>query len=135
MRRDETTLVPFTRPAQAATIFAAESSDAGAVDDFHHRAYAAYWERSENLGNPAVLARLMTESGLDWDEFKPRLESGHYDARMQSDHDEAMMIGLTGVPSFVIGGKYGIVGAQPIETLVEVIERVISERDGERANG
>ena len=62
---------------------------------------------------------------LDWDKFAPRLETGLYDGLMQQQHDEAMAIGLNGVPSFVIENKYGIVGAQPIETFVEVIEKVV----------
>lgn len=128
MRRDEGTLVPYTRPAQAATIFASETADDATVDALHSRLYRAYWEDAENLGDNEVLKRLMIEIGLDWDEFAPRLETGHYDGVMQEQHDEAMQIGLKGVPSFVIEGKYGIVGAQPIETFIEVIEKVLAER-------
>lgn len=133
MRRDEGTVVPYTRPAQAATIFASETADDAVVDEFHLRMYRAYWEDAENLGDHDVLKRLMTESGLDWDEFAPRLESGLYDGIMQQQHDEAMMIELNGVPSFVVEGKYGVVGAQPIETFIEVIEKVMAEREADPA--
>ena len=129
MKREPGTLVPYTRPAQAATIFATETADEATVDAFHSRLYRAYWEDAENLGDSEVLSRLMIESGLNWDEFEPRLATGLYDSLMQQQHDEAMMIGLNGVPSFVIDGKYGLVGAQPIETFIEVIEKAISDRD------
>lgn len=128
MRREPGTTIPYTRPAQAATIFAAETSSEDAVDAFHRRVYRAYWEDAEDLGDSKVLRRLMTECGLDWETFSPRLNSGHYDGMMQRQHDEAMMIGLNGVPSFVIEGKYGVVGAQPIETFTEIIEKVLEER-------
>jgi predicted DsbA family dithiol-disulfide isomerase len=128
MRREPGTVTPYTRPAQAATIFASETADASIVDALHMRLYRAYWEDQENLGDYEVLQRLMLECGLDWDAFAPKLESGHYDALMQQQHDEAMMLGLNGVPSFVIDGKYGVVGAQPIETFVEIIEKVLAER-------
>jgi predicted DsbA family dithiol-disulfide isomerase len=132
MRREPGTTIPYTRPAQAATIFATETASEDVVDAFHSRVYRAYWEDAKNLGKPEVLQRLMVEAGLDWDAFAPKLESGHYDGTMQQQHDEAMMIGLNGVPSFVIEGKYGVVGAQPIETFVEIIEKVLEERQGEQ---
>ncbi len=128
MRRDEGTVIPYTRPAQAATIFAAETVDEATLDAFHVRLYRAYWEDAENLGDHEVLKRLMIDAGLNWDEFALRLESGLYDSQLQLQHDEAMMIGLSGVPSFVIEGKYGLVGAQPIETFIDVIEKVMAER-------
>lgn len=134
MRRDEGTVIPYTRPAQAATIFASETSDRATVDAFHSRLYRAYWADAENLGDLDVLKRLMTETGPDWEEFAPKLESGHYDGLMQQQHDEAMMIGLNGVPSFVIDGKYGVVGAQPIETFIEIIEKVLAERQADPAS-
>lgn len=128
MKREPGSVIPYTRPAQAATIFAAETADEAVVDALHNRFYSAYWEDAENLGDHAVLKRIMLEAGLDWDVFEPRLETGLYDGLMQQQHDEAMAIGLNGVPSFVIDGKYGIVGAQPIETFIEVIEKVLAER-------
>jgi len=36
--------------------------------------------------------------------------------------------GITGVPFFLIGDRHPIVGAQSPETMVQVIERVLSER-------
>lgn len=129
MRREPDTLIPYTRHAQAATIFAVESAGQEVADVFHRRVYSAYWENIENLGDTAVLRRLMTETGLDWEGFAPRLTTGFYDGIMQEQHDEAMAIGLNGVPSFVVDGKYGIVGAQPVETFIEVIEKVLKGRD------
>ena len=129
MKREPGSLIPYTRPAQAATIFASETADEQTVDALHSRLYRAYWEDAENLGDPDVLKRIMLDSGLDWEAFAPRLETGLYDGIMQQQHDEAMRIGLNGVPSFVIEGKYGIVGAQPIETFIEVVEKVLAERE------
>ena len=133
MQRDEGTVTPYTRPAQAATIFASETADEATVEAFHSRLYRAYWDDAENLGDHDVLKRLMVESKLDWDVFAPRLESGLYDGAMQIQHDEAMQLGLNGVPSFVVEGKYGIVGAQPIEAFIEVIEKVLAEREADPA--
>jgi predicted DsbA family dithiol-disulfide isomerase len=129
MRREEGALIPYTRPAQAATIFASETTDEATTDAFHMRLYRAYWEDAANLGDLDVLRALMLESGVDWHGFAPRLQSGLYDGLMQMQHDEAMRIGLNGVPSFVIDGKYGVVGAQPVETFIQVIDRVLAERD------
>jgi len=39
----------------------------------------------------------------------------------------AHSLGVTGVPFFVIDRRYGISGAQPAETIVQVLERVWAE--------
>lgn len=128
MKREPGGLIPYSRPAQAATIFASETADEETVDALHMRFYRAYWEDAANLGDREVLKAIMLDAQLDWDEFAPRLESGLYDSTMQQQHDEAMAIGLNGVPSFVVEGKYGVVGAQPIETFIEIVEKVLAER-------
>ena len=45
------------------------------------------------------------------------------------DTDEAMAaaLGATGVPLFVIDRKYGISGAQPAETITQVLEQAWGE--------
>jgi predicted DsbA family dithiol-disulfide isomerase len=39
---------------------------------------------------------------------------------------EATLIGLTGVPLFVIENKHKIVGAQPIETFRDLLDKIKS---------
>ena len=51
---------------------------------------------------------------------------------MREDEREAAVLGIHGVPYFVIGGKYGLSGAQPVEILKNAINDALSE---EKFNG
>ena len=47
---------------------------------------------------------------------------------MRDDESEAASIGVSGVPFFVIDRTYAVSGAQPPDVLLEVLDRVWSER-------
>ena len=58
------------------------------------------------------LVSLAVEEGLDAAEVREALESDRYVDAVTRDLDEARMLGVTGVPFFVIDNRYGISGAQ-----------------------
>lgn len=43
---------------------------------------------------------------------------------MRAEAEEARAMGVTGVPTFVIGGRHVVSGAQPTELWTRVIEEV-----------
>jgi predicted DsbA family dithiol-disulfide isomerase len=43
----------------------------------------------------------------------------------------AQHMGVTGVPCFILDGKYAVMGAQPPETLASAIRQVYAERAAE----
>ncbi len=49
---------------------------------------------------------------------------------MRADEALATEYGIQGGPFFVIDGKYGVSGAQPADTFVQVLETVWGERTG-----
>ena len=40
----------------------------------------------------------------------------------------AAQMGVTGVPCFIIDGKYAVMGAQPANVIVGAIDKIIEER-------
>ena len=46
----------------------------------------------------------------------------------RADEQEAAQLGATGVPFFVIDRRFGVVGAQPPETLLAALERAWEAR-------
>ena len=55
---------------------------------------------------------------------------GHaYAADVQADIEQAHAYGSSGVPFFVIDGRYGVSGAQPAEAFGEVLRRAWAERE------
>ena len=54
-----------------------------------------------------------------------------YEDEVRADESTARELGISGVPFFVIGGRYGISGAQPAATLLAALERAWAETKGE----
>ena len=104
--------------AHEATAYA---RDKGLDDQFHHALAGAYWERGIDLSDMAVLKEIAEGCGLDWAELSPRLESGHYRERVLQEYQAARDRGVTGTPTYLIGGELigGDVSLEDIQGAVE----------------
>jgi predicted DsbA family dithiol-disulfide isomerase len=83
----------------------------------------AYHSEGVAISDRAELERLAVEAGLDRDEVVEVLASDAYGADVRTDESDSRSLGVTGVPFFVVDGRYALSGAQPPEVMVEVIER------------
>jgi predicted DsbA family dithiol-disulfide isomerase len=61
------------------------------------------------------------------DEAREVLGSDQYAAEVRADEAVARELGITGVPFFVVGGKYALSGAQPVEQFQKILEKAWSE--------
>ena len=52
------------------------------------------------------------------------IRNGRYASRLNEARKEGQLIGLTGVPLFIIENKHKIVGAQPIETFRNLLDKI-----------
>jgi predicted DsbA family dithiol-disulfide isomerase len=86
--------------------------------------FAAHHTDSEDLGDPAVLARIAGEVGMDPAEVEAGLRAGRDEDRVQALIEEARQVGVSGVPFFIFNGQYAVSGAQPPEALLDVINRL-----------
>jgi predicted DsbA family dithiol-disulfide isomerase len=84
---------------------------------------AAYFTRTEDVGDHAVLRRAGVEAGLDPARVDAVLASDEYGDEVAADIAQARAYGATGVPFFVVDQRYGISGAQPAEAFTQVLER------------
>jgi len=116
-------LTPNTRLAFEASEFA---KDKDLFEPFHKVCYRAFWEEGVNLGDISVLQQLGEQVGLDPQEMKDRLDTGHYTAQAQTQYKEAISLGINGIPSFIIG-RYFFSGAQPYELFKQVAETVLKD--------
>ena len=117
-------ITPNTRLAFEASEFA---KDKGLFVPFHKACYRALWEDGANLGELSVLQQLAEQVGLDGQEMKEQLNIGYYTAQTQTQYEEALSIGVNGIPSFIIG-RYFLSGAQPYELFKQVAEKVQKEK-------
>ena len=103
-----------------------EDSLAAGVDQdaLAEKLFAAHHCDSEDLGDPAVLARIAGEVGMDPVTVEAELRAGTDEDRVQALMAEARQAGVTGVPFFIFNGQHAVSGAQPPEALIEVLDRL-----------
>ena len=86
-------------------------------DAVKERLLRATFTEGEPIGDAETLVRLVAEAGLDADEARAVLASDRYAAEVRGDEAQARAYGISGVPFFVVDGRYGVSGAQPAEVL------------------
>ena len=114
-------LLSNSRLALMASEFA---RDQGMYHSFHENMFHAYFTEGLDIGKADVIADVAGKSGLDEKETLSAIRDGRYASRLNETRKEGSLIGLTGVPLFVIENKYKIVGAQPIETFRDLLDKI-----------
>ncbi len=89
---------------------------------------SAYFLEGKHVGRDDDLVALAVEVGLDEDAAREALSSQRFRAAVRADQAQAQQFGITGVPFFVIDGKYGVSGAQPVEAFTQIARQVWGER-------
>jgi len=97
------------------------AGERGVQDAVKERLLRAYMTEGEPIGDPATLARLAGEAGLDADEVRVALAGDACAEEVRRDEQEAAELGIDGVPFFVFGGRYAISGAQPADVLLRAL--------------
>jgi predicted DsbA family dithiol-disulfide isomerase len=95
----------------------------GLQDALKERLFTAYFSEGEAIGNREVLVRLAVEVGMDEDAARGVLETDRFADEVRADEQEAAALGVTGVPFFVVDGRFAIPGAQDTDTFRRVLER------------
>jgi len=102
----------------------------GVQDAVKERFLRAYMTEGEAIGDPDVLSRLAREASLDAEEVSGVLATDAYAREVRADEETARSVGISGVPFFVVGGRYAVSGAQPAEVLLGALERAWAEAEG-----
>ncbi len=82
---------------------------------------AAYFAEGKDISDPAVLTELGLAQGLSPTAIAALLAVDDWLAEVRDDEQQAAAHGITGVPFFVLGGRYGLSGAQPPETFARAL--------------
>jgi len=100
-------------------------------DAMLERFYRAYFTEQLSLFDRETLVTLGGEVGLDPNEARQALERDAFVDAVNDDLNEAKLLGISGVPFFVVDGRYGISGAQQPELFTKVLARTWDERDAD----
>lgn len=98
----------------------------------HERLMQAYFTDGRAIGDRETLVELAPELGLDPDAVRDMLGSDDFGNHVRSDEATAKMLGITGVPFFVLDRRYGISGAQPVEVFAQALGQAWASKDEER---
>ena len=94
----------------------------GVQDELKEALLRAKFTDGKDISDEATLINIAESVKLDPAEVKEVLESKRYDADVRGDEERAAMMGIRGVPFFVINGTDALSGAQPPEAFLEVLE-------------
>ncbi|MEH7495403.1 DsbA family oxidoreductase [Neobacillus niacini] len=99
----------------------------GLMKEMTERILQAYFTESKHIGDHETLTELAVEVGLNREEVSKMLSSDEMSDVVRADEQTAKQYGVTGVPFFLINKKYALTGAQPTETFVQALRKVIAE--------
>ena len=112
--------VPNSRKALMLAEFARER---GVFDELHPRLFDAYWGRGRDIGDEQVLIEEGTAVGLDAAEIVDVLRDQRYLDGIEEQTRDAIGLGVSGVPAWVIDQRLLVPGAQPHEVFARALEQ------------
>jgi predicted DsbA family dithiol-disulfide isomerase len=94
-----------------------------AFERFHTAVFRALFGESRDISDVDVLLELAAEAGLDVDRFQADLDDSAHEEAVLAEFEEARAeYEGWGVPLAIIGGRYPVVGAAPIEMYRRAID-------------
>lgn len=84
--------------------------------------FKAYFREGRDIGDHRVLGEIAESAGMDRAMVETLLQGDgdRDDIRARDDH--ARKMGVTGVPTFIVGNRHAVPGAQPVELWVKVMD-------------
>ena len=97
---------------------------AGVQTDVVMALFRRYFEACEDISEPGVLRAVAEEAGMDGASVARALAAGTDRDATRAEAAAAEEMGVTGVPVFILGGRYVLSGAQAPEVWVDLIGRI-----------
>lgn len=92
--------------------------------------FSAYFENGRNIGDPEVLIDVARTAGMDSSIVEPLLATDSDKDAVREEIATAQRMGITGVPCYLLEGRYAVVGAQDATALADAFQRVAEAKAG-----
>ncbi len=109
------------------------SMSAGAQDAVVERLFRDFFIEGKDIGDGAVLVAAARDCGMDPEGVSNLLASDADKDLVRNEIAQAQELGVTGVPFFILNGKFGLPGAQPPDVLKRAIGRAIERAQAEES--
>jgi predicted DsbA family dithiol-disulfide isomerase len=103
------------------------AKESGKQDSMKERLLKAYFSEGKNVDDSNTLMDLGKEVGINPESIKQTLDKKLFEDAVDQDIYESRLIGVKGVPFFVLDRKFGISGAQPDEVFDQTLEKAWAE--------
>jgi predicted DsbA family dithiol-disulfide isomerase len=103
-------------------------------DAAEERLFKAYFTEGKNVADHRTLIELGHDIGLKQEEVSNMLQSRQYTKEVKNDIEEARLLGIKGVPFFVMNRKYAVSGAQPVELFLQTLNVAYKEWEKENSS-
>ncbi len=109
------------------------SHSANVQDTVVELLFRRYFIEGADIGDIAVLSQIGADAGMDRELVEELLNSDADREKVEHEDTMARKIGINGVPTYLVGGKVLVTGAQDAEHLAHVIDRVANESEPAQA--
>ena len=97
------------------------------------RLFDAHFAEGRDVGDPATLAALAGETGMDTGRVRAWLETEEGTSEVRAEIAAAQRLGVSAVPTYVFDDRYVLEGAQPPALFLQALQRVAEETTGNPA--
>jgi predicted DsbA family dithiol-disulfide isomerase len=104
---------------------AVRESGSGAFEALNEALFRAYFSEGKNIGDEAVLRRIAKESGVPGETVDRAWSDPRFEEGLKRQHDVASRVGVTGIPTFILGNQWILEGAVPTEMLMKVAQEIV----------
>ncbi len=124
---DDITVSPNTLDAHRLVRWAANAPK-GVQNRLVKRLFQLYFEEGRNIGDHAVLIEAARAAGMDVAVVEALLPTDADRDTVLAEAATASKMGVTGVPCFLLEGRYAVMGAQDTATLADAIRQVAAAK-------
>ena len=102
--------------------------DRGKYDEVRVALTKAHWAGTAELDRVDDLQRVAAGAGLDPEELERELDAGRYEALLDRYRAAAESVGINAIPAHIIGQRYLLLGAQPYDAFIAVLDALHAEQ-------
>lgn len=114
-------VIPSTRRAHQAAKWA---GTLGKLEELHEQILRRYWTLGEDIGQWPALEAAARDAQLDAAAMREAVDSGAFQPEVDADIQQAADLGIHAVPTFIVGEKYAVEGAQEAEVFRQLLRRL-----------
>lgn len=92
--------------------------------------FRAYWADGADIGDHEVLVEIACDAGMAGDRARHALASDEVAVAVREEERHAQETGIRAVPTFVVGGRFVVTGAQPPAALAQAVRQALASAEG-----